>query len=501
MANFRFRFLILALFLLTCTVSSLYGQRSLGVRWDIPDNRNQAITELHSFHELGASILEIQRSPSADIWKKIDSLNFDVYGNLAIQYPTTSTFRRPDSLLIKNIEEKASAYLSHSSVVAVGLFEYGATWDSSFWDALQPIVNQLKTNRELPFYFTSRQVTKIDSPENGFRLFEAYFTPANVNSLAFPHDSLTGGYRYVPSAKLENHLTPFKKFIERTSAFPDKHLLVSSNWLLSMKKRYPHLTDVFKSLTSKDDIVFPLPKENSPLPESSSLPIILLLIIWGTIAFHYHSSPLYRKSLFRYFTAHKFFINDILQRQIRSPWPAMIIMFQHALLLASAVYVSALTLLTPLGQSAFFYHFSKLAIFGSGSLTFLGLAFWSSILLSFFSTIWLYTSHKSINSFTQIATIYSWPLQLNFVLTSVAIALYSSGASSSLIIIFTGLAIAIFLFAFLVTVIDATRFSKSNPAFQFKTTIPYILLWVGLSIWFFLEEQWWEALSLAINLK
>jgi len=501
LANYRFRFLFLIPLLLTLSYTSVYGQRTLGVSWDIPEHQQQAIAELQTFHELGISIIEVQRSPNAAVWQQIDSLGFEVYGSLGIRFPTSSTFRKPDSTLINDIEDKASEYLTKSSVSAIGLFGYGAVEKPSFWNALIPLAKQLKTDRQLPFYFTGQRTTKVDSLSNYFIILETPVTASTVDSLTVPQDTLIGGYRYAPSDRLKTFITPFKQFLEKTSTEAQKPIFINSSWLLSMEQQHPQFAQTLQTLTTEENAVFPLPKETVPTPQSSSLPIIVLLVVWGTIAFHYHSSPLYRKSIFRYFTAHKFFINDIFQRQIRSPLPSIIIILQHAFLLGAAVFITAISILSPLGQTAFFYHLPQLAILGNNPYSFLGLALIASVIVSFFSAIWLYLGHKSINSFTQIATIYAWPLQVNFILTTTAITLYASGATTVSIVILTSLALLLFLLTFFVAAIDATRLSRSIALFQFKTTIPYTLILVGLLTWIILQEQLLEAISLALTLK
>lgn len=481
--------------------SSLYGQRTLGVTWNIPKDQKQAITQLREFHELGISVIEVEQPPSAAIWQKIDSLQFKVYGSLGIQFPTTSTFRQPDSTLIENIQKKASVYLSEPSVAAIGLFEYGAVSDSSFWKSLQPVARQLKTKRQLPFYFTSRRLAHVDTLPDHFIILDTFVTTSRLDTLSVPQDTLIGAYRYTPSKKLAPYLTPFKDFLEATSEASQKPIFVNSDWLFSMQKQHPQLVEILQGFSSEEDAVFPLPQETLPSPQSSTLPVVILLIVWGSIAFHYHSSPLYRKSLFRYFTAHKFFINDIFQRQIRSPLPGVIIIFQHALLLASTAFVTIDSLLSPLGQTALFYHMPQLTLMGNTHYSFWGWALLACILISFFCALWIYVAHKSIHSFIQVATIYAWPLQLNFVLATVAITLFSSGTHTVTIVIFTALAFAIFLATFFFAAIDVTQSSRSKLTFQLKTTIPYILLLAGVSTWVLLQEQWVETVKLALNLK
>src|SRR5699024_9379857 len=103
--------------------------------------------------------------------------------------------------------------------------------------------------------------------------------------------------------------------------------------------------------------VFTIPEEKLPPQSNTAVPILILLSVWGIIAFLYSSDPIYRRSLFRYFTGHKFFVKDVFDRHLRSPWPAIAINLQNALLLGVGSFTLFSVLFSPLGKTAFFHFF------------------------------------------------------------------------------------------------------------------------------------------------
>lgn len=266
-----------------------------------------------------------------------------------------------------------------------------------------------------------------------------------------------------------------------------------------MIKEHPQFTETLQSLSSESKLIFPLPNEDIPTQGNAAMPMILLLLIWGTVALHYNTSPLYRKSLFRYFTAHKFFIDDIFKRLIRSPMPAIIIILQNALLLSISMYAIFSMLLNPLGQQAFFYHFSKLSITGNSPVSIFVWTFLLVLLHSLLSIVWLYISHKKIKSLTQIAIVFAWPLQLNFLFCTGAITFFSTSESGNATL-FTTLGLLLLLLSYTFSALDISRFARSKAKYLFKTIIPYTIIIAGIVVWILTNDQWMDALTLALNL-
>ncbi len=499
MTKSRLRYFFVALLLLGVSQAELYGQSKLGVVWDIPGNADSANVQLQQFHEVGIAVLEIDTPPTLEVWNQIDSLGFDVYGNLDINFPVTHTFAHPDSSLLTHIENNATNFLSQSSVKAIGLFNYGSVYDPAFWGAAASFAEKIKQAKEIDLYHKSRSALLTDSSVVSFSIVNVPVTPKNFSSLSVSPPNTDSYLYYAPSAELKPFLRPFKNFVSAVNQSKNNTIFVDSGWLIMMIEEHPEFTEILQSLSSQPEPVFPLPNENIPSPDNTALPMILLLLIWGTVALHYNTSPLYRKSLFRYFTAHKFFIDDIFKRLIRSPMPAVIIILQNALLLAISTYVVFSILLTPMGQQAFFHHFPELSIAGNSSISIFVWTFLLVALLSILSIIWLYFSHKKIKSLTQIATVFAWPLQLNFLFCTVAITFFSTSGSGSATL-FTILALLLFLLSYIFTALDIIRFAKSKIKHLFKTVIPYTIIITGLLMWVFTNNQWIDILTLALNL-
>lgn len=481
--------------------SSLYAQRTLGIKWEVPEDRKVAVEQLRQFRDLGITKIEVKSELTPALWQKIDSLEFEVHGSLGIRFPTASSFSAPDSALIKKIQQKASVFLSQPSVRGIQIFAFGAFEDPAFSQALVPFAEQLRQNRQVELYSISRKTAAGNLSIIDFSVVDIYVTPKNIDSLSVPNHTEIGGYVYSPAAELEEYITPFKKFLDQTANARSKTIFLHDDWLATTLENHPSFSKNLREIATERETVFALPEETIPTPESSVMPIILLLLVWGSIGLHYNSSPLYRKSIFRYFISHKFFIDDIFHRHIRSPFPAISIIVQNSVLISVSILVTFLSLFTPLGQNSFFHHFPGTAILGNNPYSIFTWALLGTLLISCISIVWHYISNKSLKSFTQIATIYGWPLQLNFLFCTVAITLFAAGGGPMLITVFTVLAVTVFLLSFLFTSIDTFRFAKSKIGHQFKTSIPYFVVIGSLIGWMLSHQHWIEAIQLSLNLK
>lgn len=491
------RSLILTIFVvLFC--SPLQAQRTFGVEWDIPDDQAAATQQLQQFRDMGISFIEISEEPSPAIWNEIDESGLNVYGTLGIRFPVAETFANADSALLNRIQTKASTYLSQRSVTAIGLFEHGAVGDSTFRNATRPFIDELKNTGNADIYFTGNRTPSTDSFFVDFLVLE---TQGPINSYTLPDQAGIGAFKYSPPGYLFEYLKPFKQFLDITSDTPEKPIFIKSNWLFSLTEKYPQFTTTLASLSTESEAIFPLPHETLPDQKASSFPIILLLIVWGTVALHYNSNPLYRKSLFRYFVGHKFFIEDIFQRHIRSANTAFIIIFQNIIIVAASVFATFSAVWSPLGMDAFFYYFPSLGIFGNSPISLLVWTCLGILVFSFVCILWLFLFHKRINSITQITTIYAWPLQTNFIVGTICLTLFASASSKILIIVFCLLTILVTLLSFVFTSVDATKYlTKKKQLYLFGTSGIYLILLAVLLGWAVTNQYLRNIINLTLSL-
>lgn len=484
-------------------ISSSYAQRSLGVSWEVPKNPTKALQQLNQFNKAGISFLEIQSPVDDTVRASIKQIGFTVYGNLDIRYPLSNTFAKSDSVLVNKIQHQTSLLLKNSSTAALGLFSYGPASRQNFQKAIHPFIKQIKKADSLSVYGHLSFWQPVPKSDNGadFYIRDLTITKRNFKDFSIAPDPNIHAYRYRPASLIAYSLAAFKKVVTESTAQPSKPLFVNGSWLLSMLDRYSQLKPALQTLSKQNRVILPLPDKPSPSTGNPVIPIILLLVIWGSWGLHYNISPVYRKSLLRYFTAHTFFVNDVIKRHFRSPAPAIILLLQNGLAISATGFVALQTIFTKQGLLALFYHLPGLSVLGEHFISMALALFLTSILLSTISILWIFLGNKKRCSFTQLATFYAWPLHLNLILASLVIILHASGSAYILIASLSIVVLLVQISSFFITSFDAIQFNiHDHLGYLGVTSGVFLSLIVATCIALLSNTQLLELISLATNL-
>lgn len=465
------------------------AQYSFGVHWDPPQSNERSLQQLEHFHQLGITHLEIKKALPDTVWKSIEEYRFTVFGMLTIRYPVVNTFLQPDSTLLNTIRTGVDRFNRRTPVTALGLFEFGQASDKAFAEAVEVYLNQIRMVSSSALYYKSSlgQSSAVDSLFN-FRMVEVRvgndFGENNLQSLLLENKGITRAYSYRPRDQANTLLKPLKIILDRFSEAPNPLLFFDGSWLLQMHERYPSLNVIINSYANGENPVFPLPDESRPVDSSHSIAVILLLLIWTSVAIIYRSEPIYRRSLMRYFNAHKFFVSDVMGRHMRSNLPAVIILFQHMLAGGLWLYCLGQQVLSERGFEAFTHYFPYLQLTtgATGSLILLGILV--TLLISLICILWLRLLIPSIKLFSQATTLYAWPLQVNLVLTTLMVLILISGSGTVLMLVTGLLWLLVFLGSYVLTAIETSGYLLERRVLVLLGTAGLYLVGIaGLLLW------------------
>ncbi len=492
--------LLLALLILL-PASRGSAQHKLGVKWDLPSSSAEVQNRLDTLKSLGVEWLLVNDRLDNDTWRYIEEGGFKVYAAIPIVFPIARTFNSPDSTLLHTVSRYVNHYATQSSVNAIGLFSNGAVSNPRFQDALEPFTRQIKSVTGDSLFFLHPHPPEHTPPTQ----FDFFIHEMRIDgNMAFNDQTYPGPVQqlmlYDPTSKAASYLTPFKEFLKRygNSSMP---VFVDMQWLMNTMDRHPTVGSTLRLFTSDSNFIFPTPEEEIPSESKHDPIVLLLLIIWGVFFANYNVSPVYRKSLNRYFLSHTFFVDDVMQRHIRTSGATTTLLLQHSLLAGICIYSMAYTLLSPVGLEALFYHYPALGVAGNSLASLFLLGCLLSLALSIVSILWISLSNKKIREYNQVVNLYAWPLQLNFVVATLMVILLKAGSSGFLIVGLGTIFILIQLFAFLVTSADTARnlFNKRG-LFLSLTAGLYLLGLAGAIYWYFKSEVP-EVLDLALYLS
>lgn len=462
------------------------GQRTLAVQWDIPEDRETALHQLETFRNLDIHLIEISEQPEKEIWNRINELEFSVYGHLSLTFPLVQTFANPDSLLVEDLRKSLDLFITQPSLQALGLFKYGAIYQPGFDTAIRPFVEEIRNSFDGQLYYT--MVRKNDSPADEYFDFKMLEVKVKAQQNFSVGDSLSpevGGIAYRPEAEISSYLRPFHTFLEEHKGkYESTPIFVSSRWLLPMLEKYPDFAQTVRLYNSDSEFVFPVPREASNLTATNSLIVLLLILIWCILAVNYHMSPVFRKSSMRYFLAHVFFVEDVMNRHIRSVGASLTILVVNMLLAGITVYCVTKVTFSPLGLEAVIFYYPKIILLQPPMLSLFLWGFVLAGILTVTSIIWIKLSNKAIRSFRQVLNLYTWPLQINFILATVMVTLLMAGPYPAMTLLLAILFSAVHISAFIITAVDTAKYMASHKALFLMGSIGiYLLIWMGLGYW------------------
>lgn len=486
----RFFAALLSIFL-AAPVSG-WAQRAVGIDWHIPAKQSEAVADLQDFSELGITHLQIEQELDQQTWQLIDSLQFTVFGKLPVDFAVTQSFSEMDSAFTGRLQKLADHYNAQNIVQGIGIFFVGATYDEEFQQAVSSFTQRLGKDVQKPFYYTTTESesTKTSS-DFSFQIILSGNADETISDQA-------GGFLYKPEPGMQWRLASVKSFIESTSNRLQTPIFFESSWLEEMVNRHPDFAQTLRLYATSVDPVFPLPQKSDHKIDSNTIIVVMLLLAWLIFGATYNYNPVFRKSFMRYFTGHTFFVDDVIQRHIRSLFTGFSILIQHAICGGIVLYCLFHSVFSPLGYEALYSHYDILAIFGTGAL---GLFIWGclfTLVIEIVSILWLWIVNPATEYLSQIVNLYPWLLQLNLIITTFIAAVYLPGGNSVLIYLLTGLFIILFIGSFILTAFDTVRHVTSRRLWVYAGTLGgYSIVLAGLIIWIGLSPKLLNVVELA----
>ncbi|HLR76777.1 MAG TPA: hypothetical protein VK106_03900 [Balneolaceae bacterium] len=476
------------------------AERPVGVKWPCPATKTEAAEQLEYFSSIGIQYLQIDCKLPTEIWNLISKHNFQVYAQLPIKFPITPTFEKSDSAFAEGLQRLIKHYTSHHAVKAVGIFEYGPVQEPAFQQAVFHFLSSLKSETARPLYYvTSRPGSfAIDS------LFDFKILHSKLPNLSVKNGSFIGAYYISVDAESQQALSTVEKTLaavhKKEAQIP---VFYEADLILNLAKKFPGFKKTLSLYTHTAD--YPLAVEKSETVKQGnqgSLITILLLISWIILAVTYYVSPVFRNSMTRYFTGHQFYIKDVYERHLRSVLPGASILFQQVILTGIVFFCISNVFISPLGKEALLYHYPVLSIFGETGYALLFWGFAAAVVFEILCLSWLLVTNPRLKYFSQVFNLYPWPLQLNLLIVTIMVTIYSSGENEMLLFI-TGLVFLIItLAAFIIAAVDAINLSKSQKRLWVAASslLLYIVLLTGSIIWIYFSPYLLKVAKLALYL-
>lgn len=442
----------------------------LGVYMTQDEQESISSSALELLGSLGFTIIELEGRAPQSLLNSIDETEFYIFVSQPRKFVTSYQLQQNESLYFRNDLSLIDFYENQigDRISAYSLFIYPDDRKSHTSLSLDRYMSRFTDLQEdgKQFYYRSAY-PGLDNYPAGFSFRSTRFIVENHETL--PSHVL----HFTTSDKTLYGLKELKKVLELSLNTEQSVILISYSWLIETLERFELLGEALIAYTRNQTILFPEPViAESPL--SPNWAVILLILLIGSYLVHYHNNPVYQRSVLRYFTMHKFFVEDILENRLRTSTSALILFSQHIILTALLFYILAETLISNLGLASIYHHFPFLELLGKGStgLFFTGICI--SLLLQTISVFWIHQLNRK-TKLSQTVTLYCWPLQLNLPVVLILTAVYQANGADGWIILMTVLFVINWFFGFNIASLDIAKTLT-------RYRITYIIFTVGLHV-------------------
>lgn len=438
-----------------------YAQKKVAVNWEKPADSEAFNRDLDFFGNHNVSYLFVSHPLTADEIAALDSAGIPFFVKLDHKFVTENDFINNSDQYLKSVNDAKALYGSSSAFNGIVAFSNS---------------------------IISQDVLMID--DEGFLEIK----DQKIHSVTIHPTSLFTFFE--PQGSLEQSLSDFKNQLSEN----DLPLIIDDEWLQRILLEFPYLDPVLTSENGINPEEIAIPALPAQFP-SIHWSIIVLILLWISLAVNVATNPTYLETIPRYFTAHRFYVDDIMSYRERSSGSAVFLMFQHAIFGGLVSYILAKMFISDIGLEALYYHLPYLAVMGENYFSLFVLTSVLVLIVELIALIWLYAPNKEMTHFNQGLNLFTSIFHLDFILITLMITVYFSEWNSSFLVGILAITYVLIWFSsFNITAFDASkRLGMHRNSYLFKTIGLHTLVSGALVMLLIVFNEWWDILKLAVS--
>lgn len=457
------------------------AETKFGVYWEADSNPRQWSRQLESYRDLGLTYIEIPVTSPVSLADTISQFPFVTLIRFDEQYLTTSIVVQQKEDLLDRYIAGIQKFEQIPNIGAFGLYEYSSSFSDTFNTAFNDLENTLRDYTDVDFY----EIGARSQPGLSFSI-------AVINS-----DSLPSATTYLFNKEYDH--SDLQLLTELITQSPSL-IFFDHKWLQDALTDHAELAHAIKGYQHSGEFILPLKKSEQTTPGFQWV-IFIYLVILLSFGIHIRFVPTYKPLIFRYFSFHRFFVDDVMRYRERSAISGVFLLIHHALFAGIGLYLIGHTFISPIGLESFYYHLPALAVTGHNYFSLFVLGFALAILIEFLGIFWLYLPNKAMKHFSQVLTLYTWIFHLDFILISLMLLSHLTNGSSVFILSMGIIFILVWLTGFFLTALDSSKYlMKGRVKYMILTFGLHTLLNILLLILFLRSDYIMQILELAVKL-
>lgn len=455
----RATYFLLAVAFIIAGTGNAFPRQSIGIIWENP-GLTEAEAQLDLFEEIGVQVIEIPSPVSTELLQILEERPFSIWIKTGHEFITISELQTSRTQLLSDFIQKTDDLSSFLKVEAVSLLQNSEVRNENFMQVFNPLLDSLYASSNKEFYF-------IEGEQRYF-----FHRPNLPFAKSFDFD----GFNPQQLHQLNEWMTDDNS---------SEVILLSTDWIETALDSYPELHRTFINYRSDNVWLLPLP-EYSEVDFSANVPVLILLILWLSLALLLKLNPVSRAMIMRYLLSHRFYADDIVNYRERSAAAGFTLLVQHIVFSGLTFWILSKIIFSETGVDAFFHHLPSFALAGRNYTSFFFIGMIISFLISFISLIWLHFSSKILKHFSQTINLYSGIFFLDFIIVTTMLTLYLAGTGNALILMLGLLFLLCRIIAFYIVTIDVSKAMITGNRFYLAIaagTFTVFLLFVAFAIY------------------
>ena len=449
---------VLFVFFLMFGHSLSYAQKKVAVDWEKPADSEAFNSELDFFSNHNVSYLFVSHPLTADEIASLDSAGIFFFVKLDHKFITENEFINNSDQYLKSVNNAKAYYDSSSAFNGIVAFSQSVIALNVFPNAG---ILEIKGNT---VYSVNTE------PQPLFSVFET--SDSYAESLSRLKEQLINS---------------------------ELNLLLDGEWYISVLAQNADLKSTFEGTSGMDPstiAVHDIP-DQTPLIHWS---VLVLVLLWISLAVNVASNPTYLETIPRYFTAHRFYVDDIMSYRERSSASAVFLLFQHAIFGGLVVYILSKIFISDTGLEALYHHIPYIAVMGKNYFSLFVLSSVLVLIVELIALIWLYVPNKEMTHFNQGLNLFTSIFHLDFIIVTAIVTGYFGDWNTTLISFLALSYLLIWFSSFNITAFDASkRLGMHRNSYLFKTIGLHTLVSCALVVLLVVFNEWWDILKLAVS--
>ena len=462
--------------------SSLHAQSRLGLSIDEPVSPVQLSERLNEYERLGIQYLELRHPVAPAVLDTLGSYPFEVLIRTSAEFLTASTLEEIRGNLASEYLDILLYYSEYEFVQSIGLYTYSQSFNPGFAEDVALLTSDLSASTSRSFYEVT--TTGVSALELAILETKSEDIPENFPSVLYTKPFTNNDFRDLASILDKNPTL----------------LFLDSKWLDDARENHPEFETALTEYQQTGAFVLPFPKPE-PAPLSFNWGILVFILIWVSMGVHFKVVPTYPPLIYRYFTGHRFFVDDIMRYRERSVASGLFLFFQHAAFTGLVVSIFSKACISETGLTAFYEYVPQLAFFGKNYFSLFTAGMLLGLVVEVIGLIWLFFPSKSMTHFSQALSLYTWIFHLDFIFVSILLVLQLTGGSEILITIICSLFVLNWLTGFLLTSFDSSKYmAEGRASYIIYTFGLHSIVNIGLLILIFSSDSAIDLIELVTTI-